>query len=111
MGLKPLGQDFTEIEHYISMAYKEKDIQMRQAFMQKVDESMREVYTDEFMRKTVEEARHVNEKQITLFKQTRGDTNLVDAPLGDFIFYYVGFNDVAKNKECQDMFRKLALNE
>lgn len=38
---------------------------MRQAFMQKVDESMRETYVDEqFMRKMIEEVKFVTEKEI-----------------------------------------------
>ena len=48
-GLKPLGQDSTEIEHYISKAYQEKTFQMRQAFFQKAEESLNQTYQDQFM--------------------------------------------------------------
>jgi len=72
---------------------------------------MRETYTDEFMRKTIEEARYVTDKEIQLYKKTSGEAKFVDSPLGDLVFYYVGFNDTNSNKECQEIFRKLQLNE
>ena len=31
-GLKPIGQDYSEIEHYMTKAFKEKQFPMRQAF-------------------------------------------------------------------------------
>ena len=85
---------------------------MRQAFMQKVDESMKETYADEqFMRKMIEEVKYVTEKEIQLHKKTRGEAEIMDAPLGDLVFYHVGFNDENQNKQCQEMKRKLDLNE
>lgn len=45
-GLKSIGNDFTEVEHYISKAYGEKNFQMRQAFFQKAEKSLTDTYQD-----------------------------------------------------------------
>lgn len=111
LGLKPLGQDLSEIEHYVSMAYQEKTIQMRQAFLQKADESLRDTFGDEFLRKIVEEVKVVTDKEIVHFKKTSGEAKLVDQSLGDLVFYLVGFNQTDTNEELQKLFRALQLNE
>ena len=55
---------------------------------------MKETYVDEqFMRKMIEEVKYVTEKEIQLHRKTRGEAEIMDAPLGDLVFYHVGFND------------------
>ena len=77
-GLKPLGQDSTEIEHYISKAYQEKNFQMRQAFFQKAEESLNLTYQDQFLIKNMKEVKEVTNKQIEYFKKTNAEEPLVD---------------------------------
>ena len=36
---------------------------------------------------------------------------MVDQPLGDLIFYFVGFNEEKYDVESRNLFRSLALNE
>jgi ribosomal 30S subunit maturation factor RimM len=55
----------------MALAYKEKSYQMRQAFIQKADESMKETYNDEFFKKQIEEVKVVTQKQIQYFLKTQ----------------------------------------
>ena len=52
-GLKPIGSDYSEIEHYISKAYAEKNYQMRQAFFSKAEDSLQNTYNDPFITNTM----------------------------------------------------------
>ena len=110
-GLKPVGQDFTEIEHYLSRAYKEKNIQMRQAFLHKAEESLAQTYQDPFLVKTMRELKDVTNKQIEYFKKSSGEAKLVDQPLGDLIFYFVGHNNDKMDTESRNLKRAQELNE
>ena len=84
-GLKALGQDSTEIEHYISKAYQEKDFLNRQAFLQKAEESLQNTYQDAFLIQNMKEVKEVTNKQIEYFKKTNAEENLVDQSLGDLV--------------------------
>ena len=84
---------------------------MRQAFLQKAEESLKDTYGDDFLKKSLEEVKVVTEKQIVHFKKSGGEHLLVDQPLGDLVYFFVGHNQPAMDKESQELMRKLQLNE
>ena len=51
---------------------------MRQAFLQKAEESLAGTYQDQFLVKCMKEVKEVTNKQIEYFKKTNAQEKLVD---------------------------------
>jgi len=79
--------------------------------MQKAEDYARNTYGDEFLRKIMEEARHLTEKQVQIYKRSNGSMRIVDKSGGDLIAYLAGSNEATKVAEAEQLLRQLQLNE